>query len=197
MNPGGWAGRFRRSGFARRQIRAGRFRAVGANRRGLANSKMRVGNLGGLQQKHHLAVSTRRQQIVPSMSARRLLLRRQPRTTFDAMGGRGAEPAFGLGNGRRLGLTQTRMEPHLTAGNVATGQAAAPHRREQLACCLAHRDRQKTPPMRGLSVARFVTSAELPRAYVPHPAGNVLVLIDGRSLSGLLRSMARPRCYHR
>src|SRR6202040_4470833 len=82
---------------------------------------------GGLQQRHYLAVPNLRQRIAPSAAARRSLLRRQPRILFDTIGGRGAEPGFGRGNSRRLGLAETHVQPHLAVGDVAAGQAAVPH----------------------------------------------------------------------
>ncbi|HZC96838.1 MAG TPA: hypothetical protein VE267_12045, partial [Bradyrhizobium sp.] len=68
--------------------------------------------------------------IAPSAAARRFLLRRQSPILFDAIRSRGAEPGFGRGNGRRLGLAETHVKPHLTVGDVAAGQAAVPHQRE-------------------------------------------------------------------
>ena len=60
---------------------------------------------------------------------------------------RGAEPGFGRGSGRRLGSAETYIQPHLTVGDMAAGQAAVPHRREEPACYPAHRDREKTRPL--------------------------------------------------
>ena len=117
-------------------------------------------------------------------------LRRRPRIPFDAIGRRRAEPAFDRGNGLRRGLAETHTEPHPTFGDVVSGQAAVPHRRVESASYPARRDRQKTPSLRGVSVARFATSVALLPAYVPDPAGNVLVLIDGRSSSCLPGSPA-------
>ena len=143
-----------------------------------------------LQQRHCLPVPKRRQQAVPSTCACRFLLRRRPRIPFDAIGRRRAEPAFDRGNGRRRGLAETHTEPHPTFGDVVSGQAAVPHRRVESASYPARRDRQKIPSLRGVSVARFATSVALSPAYVPDPAGNVLVLIDGRSSSCLPGSPA-------
>src|SRR6516162_10059167 len=55
-----------------------------------------------LQQRHHLAVPNRSQWIAPSTAAWRSLLRRQSRILFNAIRGRGTEPGFRRGNGRRL-----------------------------------------------------------------------------------------------
>jgi len=156
------------------------------------NGSHEAGRFGAdtLQQRHCLPVPKRRQQAVPSTCACRFLLRRRPRIPFDAIGRRRAEPAFDRGNGRRRGLAETHTEPHPTFGDVVSGQAAVPHRRVASASYPARRDRQKTPSLRGVSVARFATSVALPPAYVPDPAGNVLVLIDGRSSSCLPGSPA-------
>ena len=102
-----------------------------------------------LQQGHHLAVPNRCQRIAPPAAARRFLLRRQSPILFDAIGSRGAEPGFGRGNGRRLGLAETHIQPHLTVGDVAAGQAAVPHQREEPASYPTGRDRQKTWPLQG------------------------------------------------
>src|ERR1700751_5278701 len=71
---------------------------------------------GALQQRHYLAVPNLTQRIAPSAAARRSLLRRQPRILFDAIGGGGAEPGFGRGNGQRLGLAESHIQPHLAVG---------------------------------------------------------------------------------
>src|SRR5207344_801686 len=86
---------------------------------------------GAFQQRHYLAVPNLSQRIATSAAARRFLLRRQPWILFDAIGGGGAEPGLGRGNGRRLGLAETHIQPHLAVGDVAAGQAAVPHRREE------------------------------------------------------------------
>src|SRR6202011_4800112 len=52
------------------------------------------------------------------------LLRRQPWILFDTIGGGGAEPGFGRGDCRRLGLAETHIQPHLAVGDVAGGAAA-------------------------------------------------------------------------
>src|SRR5499427_5472975 len=77
-----------------------------------------------LQQRHHLAVPNRSQQVRPSADARRFLLRGQPWILFYAIGGGSTEPGFGRGNRRRLGLAKTHVQPHLAIGDVAAGQAA-------------------------------------------------------------------------
>ena len=64
---------------------------------------------GAVQQRDHLAVPNRRQRIGPSTAAWRFLLRRQSPILFDAIGGGGAEPGLGRGNGRRLGLAETHI----------------------------------------------------------------------------------------
>jgi hypothetical protein len=87
--------------------------------------------------------------IAPSAAARRSLLRRQPRILFDAIGGGGAEPGFGRGNGRRLGLAETHIQPHLAVGDVAAGQAAVPHRGEEPACYRPTATARKHGPLRG------------------------------------------------
>jgi hypothetical protein len=63
----------------------------------------------------------------------------------------GHATCFGLGRGdaRRLGLAETHVQPRLAIGDVAPGQAAVPHRREEPASYPAGRDRQPTRPFAG------------------------------------------------
>ena len=104
---------------------------------------------GALQQRHHLAVPNRGQRISPPTVARRFLLRRKSGVLLDAIGGGGAEPGLRRGDDRRLGVTETHVQPHLAIGDVAAGQGAVPHRREEPASYPAGRDRQPTRPLRG------------------------------------------------
>ena len=128
------------------------------------------------------------QRIAPSAAARRFLLRRQSRILFDAIGGGGAEPGFGRGNGRRLGLAETHVQPHLAVGDVAAGQAAVPHRREEPASYPAGRDRQKTRPLAG---PRRSPDSQLQSGYAL-PSSRIrrhfLILIDALFSSCLPRS---------
>ena len=102
-----------------------------------------------LEQGHHLAVPNRGQWIPPPAPARRSLLRREPEVLLKAIGGGGAEPGLGRGNARRLGLAETHIQPHLAVGDVAPGQDAVPHRREELASYPTGHDRQPTRPFAG------------------------------------------------
>src|ERR1700737_2330511 len=98
-----------------------------------------------LEQRHHLAVPNRGQRILPP-PARRSLLRRELEVLLKAIGSGSAEPGLCRGNRRRVVLAKTHVQPHLAVGDVAAGQAAVPHRREEPASYPADRDRQKTPP---------------------------------------------------
>ena len=98
------------------------------------------------EQRHHLAFPNGGQRIPPSAPARRSLLRREPEVLLNAIGAGGAEPGLGRGDARRLGLAETHVQPHLAVGDVAPGQAAVPHRREEPASYPAGRDRQPTRP---------------------------------------------------
>src|SRR5246127_1033703 len=149
---------------------------------------------GALQQRHYLAVPNLSQRIAPSAATRRFLLRRQPWILFDAIGGGRAEPGLGRGNARRLGLAETHIKPHLAVGDVAAGQAAVPHRREEPASyrptatarkngplrdpagrtiCNSGRappPPENTPPSGPPPVARFATPVGLRPPFVTHPA---------------------------
>ena len=102
-----------------------------------------------LQQGHYLTVPNHGQRIATSAAARRFLLRRQPWILFDTIGGGGAEPGFGRRNGRLIGLTETHIQPHLAVGDVAAGQAAVPHRREEPASYRPTATARKRGPLRG------------------------------------------------
>ena len=67
----------------------------------------------------------------------------------------GAEPGLGRGNASRFTLAETHKQPHLAIGDVATGQGAVPHRREEPASYPAGRDRQTTRPFQGRAVRRI------------------------------------------
>src|SRR6266481_4608802 len=141
-----------------------------------------------LEQRHYLAIPNRCQRILPPAPARRSLLRREPGVLLNAIGGRGAEPGFGRGNGRRLGLAETHVQPRLAIGDVAPGQAAVPHRREEPASYPAGRDHQKTRPLAGprrspdsrLQSGYALLSSRIRRQF--------LILIDARFSSRLSRS---------
>src|SRR3984893_8860572 len=104
---------------------------------------------GALQQGLYLTVPNHGQRIATSAAARRFLLRRKPWILFDTIGGGGAEPALGRGDGRRLGLAETHIQPHLAVGDVAAGQAAVPHRREEPASYRPTATARKHGPLRG------------------------------------------------
>src|SRR5216684_3836918 len=145
------------------------------------------------EQRHYLAIPNRCQRILPPAPARRSLLRREPGVLLNAIGGRGAEPGFGRGNGRRLGLAETHVQPRLAIGDVAPGQAAVPHRREEPASYPAGRDRQKTPPLAG---PRRSSDSRLPSGYAllsSRIRRHFLILIDARFSSRLSRSKQSPR----
>src|SRR5215831_6461539 len=104
-----------------------------------------------LEQRHYLAVPNFSERVTTSAATPRFLLRRQPWILFDTIGGGGAEPGFGRGNGRRLGLAETHIQPHLAVGDVAAGQAAVPHRGEEPACYRPTATARKHGPLRGLA----------------------------------------------
>src|SRR5437763_7299168 len=104
---------------------------------------------GALQQGHYLTVPNLSQRIATSAAARRFLLRRQPWILFDTIGGGGAEPGFGRGNARRLGSAETHIQPHLAVGDVAAGQAAVPHWREEPTSYRPTATARKHGPLRG------------------------------------------------
>ena len=126
-----------------------------------------------LEQRYHLAVPNRRQRIAPSAAARRFLLRRQPGILFDAIGGGGAEPGLGCGNGRRLGLAETHIQPHLAVGDVAAGQAAVPHRREEPASYRPTATARKHGPLRA-PAGRQIRNPGWATPFLRHASGYTL-----------------------
>jgi len=55
----------------------------------------------------------------------------QPGIVLEAVGARGCNPRLDGSNRRRLGLTETHIQPHLAIGDVAAGQGAVPQQREK------------------------------------------------------------------
>src|ERR1700755_299639 len=110
---------------------------------------------GALQQRHYLAVPNLSQRIATPAATRRFLLRRQPWILFDTIGGGGAEPGFGRGDGRHLDLAETHIQPHLAVGDVAAGQAAVPHRGEEPASYRPTATARKHGPLRGAAGRRI------------------------------------------
>src|SRR5882762_3678615 len=141
-----------------------------------------------LEQRHHLAVPNRGQRILPPAPARRSLLRRELEVLLKAIGSGSAEPGLCRGNRRRVGLAETHVQPRLAIGDVAPGQAAVPHRREEPASYPAGRDRQKTRPLAG---PRRSPDSRLPSGYAllsSRIRRHFLILIDARFSSRLSRS---------
>jgi len=145
-----------------------------------------------LEEGYYFAVPDRGQRVRPPPVPRRLPLRGQSWILLDAIGAGGAEPGFGRGDNRRLGLAQTHVQPHLLVGDVAAGQGAVPHRREEPASYPAGRDRQPTRPVRGCAVRRIrnVTRAT---PSCRHASGVILIQIDAPLSSCLSRGTAM-RC---
>src|SRR5215472_6491223 len=154
----------------------------------LVGNRYRPQAWGALQQRHDLAVPNLSQRIATAAATRRFLLRQQPRILFDTISGGGAEPGFGRGNGRRLGLAETHIQPHLAVGDVAAGQAAVPHRREEPASYRPTATAKKHGPLQsraGRQIREVGRGYALP--FVTPPA-TVLILIDARFSSCSPRS---------
>src|SRR5205823_6487812 len=170
---------------------------------------------GALQQRHYLAVPNLSQRISTSAATRRLLLRRQPWILFETIGGGGAEPGFGRGNARRLGSAETHIQPHLAVGDVAAGQAAVPHSREEPTSYRPTATPGNTAPCGAAPVARFATpsgyalpssrirrhflipidalfSSCLPRRNLAiHVVGSCITSLDCEAFAALLAPTAR------
>jgi hypothetical protein len=122
-----------------------------------------------LEQRYHLAVPNPSQRVMTTPLARRFPLRRQPRVLFDAIRGGDAEPGLGRGNDRRLGLTETHVQPHLVVGDVAAGQGRFLRMKNPLPTRPAATASQRAP--RGAApFAGFATSLGLRPPVVTHPA---------------------------
>src|SRR5215831_13086662 len=136
------------------------------------SSKMATGRRpGALFNKGTISLSQNLSQRVATAAAtRRFLLRRQPRILFDPISGGGAEPGFGRGDGRRLDLAETHIQPHLAVGDVAPGQAAVPHRVKNPLAIGRPRPPENTAPCGAPPVARFATPVGLRPPFVAHPA---------------------------
>jgi hypothetical protein len=96
-----------------------------------------------------------------------------------AIGGGGAEPGLGRGYGRRLGLTETHIQPHLAVGDVATGQGGFLIGVKNPLPIRPTATARQHGPLRGRAVRRIRTSVGLRPPSVAHPA--TLILIDAPS----------------
>src|SRR5258708_3377950 len=83
---------------------------------------------------------------LPPAPAWRSLLRREPEVLLNAIGGGGAEPGLGPRQRSPSRFGATHIQPHLAVGDVAAGQDAVPHRREEPASYPTGHDRQPTRP---------------------------------------------------
>jgi hypothetical protein len=82
---------------------------LGVTPTNLVENRDRPQTRGALKQRHHLAFPDRGQRISPAADARRLFLGREAGVLLDAIGGGGAEPGFGRGDDRRLGLAEAHI----------------------------------------------------------------------------------------
>ena len=123
-----------------------------------------------LEQRHHLAVPNRGQRILPPAPARRSLLRREPEVLLKAIGSGSAEPGLCCGNRRRVGLAEAHVQPRLAIGDVAPGQAAVPHRREEPASYRPTATPENTAPCEAVPAVKFATSVALRPPFVANPA---------------------------
>src|SRR5271165_5578571 len=76
-----------------------------------------------LQHRHDLAVPDPGERVRTAASARLLLLRRQPRISFDPIGGRGGKPSLRGCDGWGIALTGLHVQPHLAVGDMSARQA--------------------------------------------------------------------------
>ena len=77
---------------------------------------------GGLQHWHDLAVPYPGKRVGTTASTRLLLLGRQPRISFDPIGGGGAEPGLRSRDGRDVALTGLHIQSRLAVGDVSARQ---------------------------------------------------------------------------
>ncbi len=84
----------------------------------------------GFEQRNDLLLKYTGKRIRTPPAAWRLLLRWQPRILLDAVGGRHADRRLRRGDGRRIGLSELHVEPHLVIGYVAAGHKAVPPNRK-------------------------------------------------------------------
>src|SRR5689334_15469978 len=146
---------------------------------------------GALQQRHYLAVPNLSQRISTSAATRRFLLRRQPWILFETIGGGGAEPGFRRGNARRLGSAETHIQPHLAVGDVAAGQAAVPHWREEPASYRPIATARKHGPLRGRA-GRQIRNSGRATPSLRHASGDTSSSQLTRSSHLVCRAAARP-----
>ena len=100
----------------------------------------------------------------------RFLLRWQSGVLLDAIGGGGAEPGLGRGDGRRIGLAEIHEKPHLAIGDVSAGQGIGSSSREETRPYTGRRDRQNAAPSGATPLAGFATPVGLRPPFVTNPA---------------------------
>jgi len=81
----------------------------------------------GFQHRHDLGAPDLDEWIRSPAAAWSLPLRRRPRVGFDAVGGGGGKPGLRGGDGGRVGVARTHVQPHLTIVDVQAGQALILH----------------------------------------------------------------------
>lgn len=123
-----------------------------------------------LEQRDYLTVPDRGQRVRPPPVPRRLPLRRQSWVLLDAIGAGGAEPGFGRGDNRRLGLAQTHVQPHLLVGDVAAGQGQVLIGVKNLLPIRSVATASQRAPFGAAPFAGFATSLGLRPPDVTHPA---------------------------
>src|SRR5690242_1569821 len=86
----------------------------------------------GLKHRDDLAVPQGGERIGAAAAPRGLLRCRPVWGLLDPVGGRGAEPGLGAGDGRGVGLSVSHVKPYLTVGDMAARQGWGPHWHEDL-----------------------------------------------------------------
>src|SRR5205814_77879 len=76
----------------------------------------------GLKHRHDLAVPHPGKRVGTPAPTQALLLRWQPRISFDPIGGGGAEPGLRSSDGGNVALTGLHVQPRLAVGEVSARQ---------------------------------------------------------------------------
>jgi len=128
----------------------------------------------GLEQRHNLGIENAGRRVGAPAAAPHRLLGRQARILLDAIGARCADRCLCRRDGRRMGLSELHVKPHLLIGYVAAGHKAGPPNRKD------HRRTRPTAITRKAQEQAAAAGRKLRSGYAlpAFPPSGILILID-------------------
>ncbi len=120
---------------------------------------------------------TRRRAVGTMAPTGLLLLRRQPRISFNPMGGSGGKPILRGRDGRDVGMTGLHVQPRLAVGDVSARQAADPSGDEESDAAPNRSDRQTRPPRLGKTRRRGWADFSRATPSLRHPIPRAFLIL--------------------